>query len=186
LPEERNGFRLCAKAIAGHFGNIPYLDGIGICRQFAEGVFVRCIVSHGKDKVVCVVLQNSPCFGSLAEVGRFDLQYFITLHDLQVQPGTGGDEFVDELLFAQGNKILEIKSTHFSKGSEARRILQNNTYDFILAMGDDTTDEDTFRELPADAYTIKVGNISEVARYCLCTQAETIPFLRQLMDPLKV
>jgi hypothetical protein len=25
-----------------------------------------------------------------------------------------------------------------------------------------------------------------VARYCLCTQAETIPFLRQLMDPLKV
>ena len=90
------------------------------------------------------------------------------------------------LQIMQGNKILEIKSPHFSKGSEARRILQNNTYDFILAMGDDTTDEDTFRELPADAYTIKVGNISEVARYCLCTQAETIPFLRQLMDPLKV
>ena len=29
--------------------------------------------------------------------------------------------------------------------------------DFILAVGDDTTDEDTFAVLPEDSYTVKVG-----------------------------
>lgn len=86
------------------------------------------------------------------------------------------------LQIMQGNKIVEIKSPHYSKGSEAKRILQNESYDFILAMGDDTTDEDTFRELPPEAFTIKVGSISDVARYCLCSQSEAIPFLKQLIN----
>jgi trehalose 6-phosphate synthase/phosphatase len=30
-------------------------------------------------------------------------------------------------------------------------------YDFILAIGDDWTDEYTFEAMPEDAYTIKVG-----------------------------
>lgn len=85
------------------------------------------------------------------------------------------------LQIMQGNKILEIKSPHYTKGSEARRILKKDHYDFILAMGDDTTDEDTFRELPPEAYTIKIGTISEVARYCLGSQPEAIPFLKQLV-----
>jgi trehalose 6-phosphate synthase/phosphatase len=86
------------------------------------------------------------------------------------------------LQIMQGNKIVEIKSPHYSKGSEAKRILQNESYDFILAMGDDTTDEDTFRELPPEAFTIKVGSISDIARYCLCSQSEAIPFLKQLIN----
>ena len=85
------------------------------------------------------------------------------------------------LQIMRGNKILEIKSPLHSKGSEVRRLLElDNNYDFILAMGDDTTDEDTFRELPTSAYTIKIGNLSEIARYNLRSQSGVLPFLTQL------
>jgi len=84
------------------------------------------------------------------------------------------------LQIMRGNKVVEIKSPYHTKGSEAQRILKNDSFDFILAMGDDTTDEDTFRALPNDAYTIKIGSISEIARYNLRSQMSTIPFLKRL------
>ena len=84
------------------------------------------------------------------------------------------------LQIMRGNKVVEIKSPYHTKGSVAQRILKNDSFDFILAMGDDTTDEDTFRALPNDAYTIKIGSISEIARYNLRSQMSTIPFLKRL------
>ena len=84
------------------------------------------------------------------------------------------------LQIMRGNKIVEIKSPFHNKGSEALRLLKHDKFDFILAMGDDTTDEDTFRELPVDSYTIKIGSISEVARYNLRSQKDTLPFLNRL------
>jgi len=86
------------------------------------------------------------------------------------------------LQILRGNKVVEIKSPYHNKGSEVRRILKNNSFDFILAIGDDTTDEDTFRELPSEAYTIKIGAISEIARYNLRSQTSTLPFLKRLDD----
>ncbi len=82
----------------------------------------------------------------------------------------------------RGNKIVEVKSSAYTKGSEAKRLLKTGRYDFILAMGDDTTDEDTFRALPRSAFTIKIGSVSEQARYYLYNQTDTLPFLRSLMD----
>ncbi|MDP4238235.1 MAG: bifunctional alpha,alpha-trehalose-phosphate synthase (UDP-forming)/trehalose-phosphatase [Bacteroidota bacterium] len=84
------------------------------------------------------------------------------------------------LQIMRGNKVVEIKSPYHTKGSEVKRILKTGSFDFILAMGDDTTDEDTFRELPNDAYTIKIGAISEIARYNLRNQTSAIPFLTRL------
>ena len=89
------------------------------------------------------------------------------------------------LQIMRGNKIVEVKSPHHTKGSEAKRLLGNNDYDFILAIGDDTTDEDTFRELPCSAYTIKIGNISEIARYNIRHQSDVLPFLKQLSENVK-
>ena len=86
------------------------------------------------------------------------------------------------LQILRGNKVVEIKSPYHNKGSETLRLLNHEKYDFILAMGDDTTDEDTFRELPEDAYTIKIGAISEVARYNLQLQKEVIPFIKRLEE----
>lgn len=86
------------------------------------------------------------------------------------------------LQIMRGNKIIEIKSPLHTKGSEARRLLTTQTFDFIMAIGDDTTDEDTFRELPDFAYTIKVGSISEVARYSVKSQSKVLPLLDIISD----
>ena len=86
------------------------------------------------------------------------------------------------LQILRGNKVVEIKSPQNTKGSETQRLLAQRDYDFILAMGDDITDEDIFRALPANAFTIKVGSVSEIARFFLNSQTETIPFLRRIAD----
>ena len=87
------------------------------------------------------------------------------------------------LQIMRGNKIVEIKSPIHTKGSEAKRLMQLDNYNFVLAIGDDTTDEDMFRALPETAYTIKIGKLSQVARYNLSSQSKTLPFLRKLMMP---
>ena len=86
------------------------------------------------------------------------------------------------LQIMRGNKIIEIKSPIHTKGSEARRLLATQNFDFIMAIVDDTTDEVTFRELPDFAYTIKVGNISEVARYSVKSQSKVLPLLDIISD----
>ena len=86
------------------------------------------------------------------------------------------------LQIMRGDKIVEIKSPIFTKGSEAKRLMRKDKYSFILAMGDDTTDEDTFRALPRSANTIKIGSVSDLAKYYMLSQTETIPFLRYLIS----
>lgn len=86
------------------------------------------------------------------------------------------------LQIMRGNKIVEIKSPQFTKGSEVQRIMAKEQYDFILAMGDDVTDEDTFRALPDEAFTIKVGSVSEIARFFIGAQSDVLSFLRQIAD----
>jgi trehalose 6-phosphate synthase/phosphatase len=57
----------------------------------------------------------------------------------------------------QGSKVIEIKNSGVNKGSAAMHFLSKHRYDFIMAIGDDLTDEDLFRVLPEDASSIKVG-----------------------------
>lgn len=86
-----------------------------------------------------------------------------------------------DLQVLKGNKIVEIKSPAYTKGSEARRLMAAEAYDFILAIGDDVTDEDMFKALPAHAVTVKVGPFSDFARFNLQDQSQTLPFLRSLV-----
>lgn len=87
----------------------------------------------------------------------------------------------ENLQVMRGNKIVEIKSPVYTKGSEAKRLLSRDDFDFVLAVGDDVTDEDMFRALPPEAITVKVGSISDIARFTLQEQAETLPFLGELV-----
>ena len=61
--------------------------------------------------------------------------------------------------------MIEIKSPDCNKGSEVGRLLANRRYDFVIAMGDDTTDEDMFQALPMSAITIKIGSVSDCLLY---------------------
>ncbi|MFV0471781.1 MAG: bifunctional alpha,alpha-trehalose-phosphate synthase (UDP-forming)/trehalose-phosphatase [Paludibacteraceae bacterium] len=84
------------------------------------------------------------------------------------------------LQIVPGNKIVEVKPPEFTKGSEVNRRLHKQNYDFVLAIGDDTTDEDMFRALPEDGISIKVGGFSPVAKYRIPLQSGVIPFLDKL------
>jgi trehalose 6-phosphate synthase/phosphatase len=80
----------------------------------------------------------------------------------------------------EGDKIVEVKNIEVNKGVAAARWLQEFLHDFVLAIGDDRTDEDTFRAMPGNAFTIKVGNIRSVAKYHLPNPEKVRRLLQQL------
>ena len=81
----------------------------------------------------------------------------------------------------QGNKVLEVKSSGMNKGLAAIKLLSSDTFDFVLAMGDDVTDEDMFEVLGDPSHiTIKVGLDKSKARYNLIGINNVISFLDQL------
>jgi len=61
------------------------------------------------------------------------------------------------LRIIRGNKVIEVHPSGYDKGTGAQYWLNQQPYDFMVAAGDDTTDEDMFRALPADGFIIKVG-----------------------------
>lgn len=73
----------------------------------------------------------------------------------------------DDLTVLSGNKVLEIKSSGVNKGRAAMRMLAEDEYDFVFAIGDDWTDEFMFQELPESSVTVKVGLQKTHAKYYL-------------------
>lgn len=78
-----------------------------------------------------------------------------------------------------GSKILEIKDPGINKGNAVHRWLRRE-HDFVLAIGDDFTDEDMFAAVPASATTIKVGRGRTIANYRLHGSEEVLGLLTQL------
>jgi trehalose 6-phosphate synthase/phosphatase len=79
----------------------------------------------------------------------------------------------------QGHKVLEVHPSDVNKGRVAQEWLVHD-YDFVLAIGDDTTDEDTFRVLPPGGYSIKVGFGPSAARFRL----NGVPDVLRLLESL--
>ena len=89
-----------------------------------------------------------------------------------------------ELQVMMGNKIVEVRVKGIGKHIAASKILINGDYDFVLAIGDDRTDEDMF-ELLADrenCYTIKVGDEASYAKYNLLNQQKVISLLDEISE----
>ncbi|HEC79452.1 MAG TPA: bifunctional alpha,alpha-trehalose-phosphate synthase (UDP-forming)/trehalose-phosphatase [candidate division WOR-3 bacterium] len=82
----------------------------------------------------------------------------------------------------EGSKILEIKNTGINKGRAVMYWLNKRKWDFIMAIGDDWTDEDIFAVLPPHAYSIKVGLGFSKARYNVDNPAEVIKLLKRLAN----
>lgn len=86
----------------------------------------------------------------------------------------------DSIGVHSGDKVIEVKHNEINKGYAAAELDALYPSDFILAAGDDYTDEDMFRELPVDAYTIKVGAGETKARLQLSTVEEITDLLTDL------
>lgn len=79
-----------------------------------------------------------------------------------------------------GNKVVEIKNMEINKGRAVMNFVQDNDYDFIMAIGDDHTDEDIFKALPSDAVTIKVGSHISAASFYTGNYIDVRNFLKEL------
>lgn len=108
-------------------------------------------------------------------------------------------ELMDELLaftanmdiqILQGNKVIEVKNSGVTKGSAVLLLTRSDLYDFILAIGDDRTDEHLFAvltlrmagfdEFRPDTYTVRVGTDQSLAGYFLPSYLEVREMLQEL------
>ena len=87
-----------------------------------------------------------------------------------------------DLQVMEGNKVIEIKTAGINKGTAAARWMATYPADFVVAIGDDRTDEDTFRVMPPEAYTIKVGPAPRsLARYHVDSPTDVRQLLREML-----
>ncbi len=86
-----------------------------------------------------------------------------------------------------GDKVLEVKNMEINKGKAALMLLEKQDFDFIIALGDDYTDEDVFKSLPDSSITIKVGSNVSAAKFYLRNPAEVRKLLTSFAEsaPIK-
>lgn len=83
----------------------------------------------------------------------------------------------------KGQRNVEVKLVWANKSQVCSRfILSDSQPDFIVAAGDDVTDEDLFRQLPSSAWTIHVGRNRSRAKYFVTGSDEMVGLLRQLVE----
>ncbi len=79
-----------------------------------------------------------------------------------------------------GNKVIEVKNIGVNKGSAVQKWLKKD-FDFVIAIGDDRTDEDVFKVLPEDSWGIKVGNLQTIAPFRLSDYNQVRQLLHRLI-----
>jgi trehalose 6-phosphate synthase/phosphatase len=126
--------------------------------------------------------------GAFVENKEFSLVWHYRAADAE-QGRAAAKELTDHLLaftanidvqVLRGSKVIEIRNAGVNKGSAARQWLAKKNFDFILAIGDDATDEEMFAALPAAAYTFHVGTSRTRARLYLRDPSEVIQLLEEL------
>ena len=125
--------------------------------------------------------------GSFIEEKQFSLVWHYRKADSELST-TRVRELTDELVnltanlnlqILEGSKVVEVKNSGINKGRAALRWIAKEDWDFILAIGDDRTDEDMFEVLPETAYSLKVGLGSSMARFNLKSYRDVLFLLEE-------
>jgi trehalose 6-phosphate synthase/phosphatase len=88
-----------------------------------------------------------------------------------------------ELAVIHGNKVVEVRYAWANKGEVAAHLAAGyRRKSFVLAIGDDRTDEDLFGRLPRSAWTIRVGTGSTSARFRVAGPRDVKRLLRRLTE----
>ena len=85
------------------------------------------------------------------------------------------------LIVSEGSKVIEVKHGHINKGRAAKFWTSEKEWDFIMAIGDDWTDEDLFDAMPEEAYSIKVGMGITKARFYVVNHHGVRNLLKKLV-----
>ncbi|MGB0837368.1 MAG: bifunctional alpha,alpha-trehalose-phosphate synthase (UDP-forming)/trehalose-phosphatase [Flavobacteriaceae bacterium] len=87
-----------------------------------------------------------------------------------------------DLAILDGDCVIEIAHGQINKGSTALALCNENQYDFIMAIGDDVTDENMFIQLPENTHSIKVGKKETQAKNYLPNVEAVQNFLKSLVE----
>jgi trehalose 6-phosphate synthase/phosphatase len=131
------------------------------------------------------------CPGSFVEEKRFAMAWHYRNADQetgfsvsrQLIDALAGEIRRLNLKITDGNKVVEIKRKDIDKGRGTVFLLDKDDYDYILAIGDDKTDEDMFVVLADNphAFTIKVGEGATSAKYRLENVQKVMGLLNELL-----
>jgi trehalose 6-phosphate synthase/phosphatase len=80
----------------------------------------------------------------------------------------------------RGNKVVEVRNAGVNKGNAVAEWTGKGEYDFILAVGDDMTDEDLFAALPPHAVSVRVGLTRTRASFNVRYQREVTELLEKM------
>jgi trehalose 6-phosphate synthase/phosphatase len=88
------------------------------------------------------------------------------------------------LKILDGNKIVEVLSNETGKGLAVKKLFEQGSFDFVLSIGDDATDEEMFDYFLhySQAFTIKVGEGVTSARYKFKSISDVAALLKQLTE----
>jgi trehalose 6-phosphate synthase/phosphatase len=163
-----------------------WFSGLGIGLIAEHGVWIS---EKGKDWRLMKPLETGwkpkilPILEAYVDrlAGAFleEKEYSIAWHYRNADPELGilrAKELVDTLVHftanldvqvMEGKKVVEVRCSGVNKGTAASYCKESLAPTFILAIGDDVTDEDLFRALPSDSHTIRVGMKASNAGYNL-------------------
>ncbi|RXE56682.1 trehalose-6-phosphate synthase [Methanoculleus taiwanensis] len=161
--------------------------GVWIKEQNRDWVMQESLSNEWKEEVLPILeLYADRTPGAFVEEKEYSLVWHYRKAD-PVLASLRAKELKDHLLHLtsnlniavmDGHKIIEAKSALINKGRAAHHWISKKPWDFILAIGDDRTDEDLFEALPESAYSIKVGQSASRARFNLTSQRDVLPLLR--------
>lgn len=182
--------------LEGWFGNLPVSliaeHGVWLRPRGGEWRMLKELTTGWKDSVrpiLRIYVDRLP--GAVLEEKEFSLAWHYRRADPE-QASRRARELLDDLAgftrnidvqVLEGNKVLEVRNTGVTKGTAATEWLRGIGADFILAIGDDWTDEDLFRSLPTTAYSVRVGLANTAARYHLGSHTAVRRILRDLVEP---
>jgi trehalose 6-phosphate synthase/phosphatase len=124
--------------------------------------------------------------------------YSLVWHYRKAQRGLGelrANELMNTLKFLAtdkglqllpGDKVVEVKNMEVNKGKAALSLVEQSDYDFIMALGDDFTDEDLFKSLPESSISIKVGTGASAAKFYVRNPKEVRGLLTALCADVPV
>jgi trehalose 6-phosphate synthase/phosphatase len=176
--------------------------GVWILERGPEWTLMKPLNAAWKSQIMPILrLYVDRLPGSFLEEKEFSIAW----HYRKADPELGAHrakELIDDLVHftanidvqvLEGKKVVEIRNAGVNKGNAALFCQNRFQPDFFLAIGDDQTDEDLFKAMPEDAFTVRVGLSISYADYCLYNYMEVRTLLEDLMGkeqpaamPLKV
>jgi trehalose 6-phosphate synthase/phosphatase len=178
------------------FGQLPLSliaeHGVWLRRRGADWRILKAMTAEWKNRVRPILqLYVDRLPGALLEEKEFSLAWHYRQADPE-QASQRAKELIDDLAaftrnidvqVFEGNKVIELRNTGVTKGTAAIEWLAGQIPDFILGIGDDRTDEDLFRALPASAFSVCVGLSKTAARYYISSPTGVRKMLREMALP---